>query len=423
MSDEDRGTPGVLPHQLKSWWEKGAGAAKIRWGTEGAFDRCVRLAVEEAHFTPERAKGFCANRHKGATGKWPNQKGRGYVVGDYVGGCGDCGDHVDTRGSVDNSPWDGNAAMSGCAKSEKPASCYSSICAGRRAGDPSKQSSWALPHHKNAGGPPNAAGVRAALARLSGTQGLSNASAARSHLEAHMSAIRGSRSEGMEIERRYTPTVVELRMTSDRHRIGGYAATFDRLSRNLGGFVEVVERSFFNKSRADGWPGVIARYNHDDNMLLGTTGAQTLDLRLDETGLFYEVDPPQSRTDILELVERGDVRHSSFAFRVHGGGDEWTMTDQGYPLRRLHEGQLVDVSPVVSPAYLDTSVGVRSLANFLEVEEDEVRQAIEQDEVRKFFKRTTDGNGNGLPKPKPKSGTFGAKAKIALLARKEDPWA
>src|SRR6266498_5632356 len=274
--------------------------------------------------------------------------------------------------------------------------------------DPSKQDSWALPHHKTAGGPPNAAGVRAALGRFSSTEGLTNKSAARRHLEAHQAAISGKRDEGMEIERRYTPTVVELRMSADRHRIGGYAATFDRLSRNLGGFVEVVERSFFNKSRADGWPGVIARYNHDDNMLLGTTGAQTLDLRLDETGLFYEVDPPQSRTDIMELVERGDVRHSSFAFRVHGGGDEWTMTDQGYPLRRLHEGQLVDVSPVVSPAYLDTSVGVRSLANFLEVEEDEVRQAIEQDEVRKFFKRS---DGGPAPKEKkPKAGIFGAKA-------------
>src|SRR6266496_688884 len=64
---------GALPHQLQSWWETGAGAKKIKWGTEGSFDRCVRLAIEEAKMTPEKAKGFCANRHHGATGKWPNQ--------------------------------------------------------------------------------------------------------------------------------------------------------------------------------------------------------------------------------------------------------------------------------------------------------------------------------------------------------------
>jgi ATP-dependent protease ClpP protease subunit len=91
--------------------------------------------------------------------------------------------------SVDSTPWDGGAAMSAAADSENPASAYKAICAGRRAGDPSKQSSWALPHHKHPGDAPNAAGVRNALARLSQTQGLTNAEAARAHLEAHMSAI------------------------------------------------------------------------------------------------------------------------------------------------------------------------------------------------------------------------------------------
>jgi phage head maturation protease len=69
----DSGIPGVLPHQLAAWWETGAGAAKIRWTTPGDFDRCVRLAVSEAHMDPERAKGFCAERHKAATGMWPAQ--------------------------------------------------------------------------------------------------------------------------------------------------------------------------------------------------------------------------------------------------------------------------------------------------------------------------------------------------------------
>lgn len=430
---------GVFPHQLATWWEHGEGAAKIRWGEPGDFMRCVRLAMSKAHMTPDQAKGFCNVRHRAVLGKAPGQEHKksladyGIVDAREVvpmdsptdGNCG-CDqkkhDRLVTMRAVDNSAWDGPAAMSKCAKSDNPASCYGAICAGRKAGDPSNQDSWALPHHSAPGQPANAAGVSSALGRLGQTKGLQNAEAARRHLEAHQRAIRGQRGDVMgDAERRYTPTVVEIRVARDRHRIGGYAATFDRLSRNLGGFVEVVERSFFNKSRADGWPGVIARYNHDDNMLLGTTGAQTLDLRIDETGLMYEVDPPQARQDILELVERGDVRYSSFAFRVMSGGDEWTMTDQGYPLRRLHEGQLVDVSPVVSPAYMDTSVGVRSLANFLSVDESEVMEAIKADEVRKFFKRTSDG-GAPVSKPAPKPGMFGAKAKMALLARKDDPW-
>jgi HK97 family phage prohead protease len=219
------------------------------------------------------------------------------------------------------------------------------------------------------------------------------------------------------VERRFTLIPVELRMVGDKPRIGGYAAMFGRVSQNLGGFVEVVERSFFNKSRGDGWPDVMARYNHDDNMLLGTSGAGTLALQLDETGLDYLVDPPASRADVIELVQRGDVRKSSFAFRLPKDGDEWTMSDQGYPLRRLITGALVDVAPVNAPAYLDTSAGLRSLAERMEADEAEVRSAAEANELHRFFKVTS-----GAPMPKPKPRTLGAAAMVALMNRKEDPW-
>lgn len=96
--------------------------------------------------------------------------------------------HFETA-AVDSTAWDGGAAMSHCASSSTPASCYSAICAGKRAGDTAEQSTWALPHHKTPGGPPNAAGVRNALARLGSTQGLTNQAAAKAHLEAHMKAV------------------------------------------------------------------------------------------------------------------------------------------------------------------------------------------------------------------------------------------
>jgi ATP-dependent protease ClpP protease subunit len=85
--------------------------------------------------------------------------------------------------------WDGPAAMSAAAKSDDPAKAYAAICAGKRAGDPGKQSTWALPHHDHPGSPPDEDGVRNALARLPQTQGLVNKGAAQSHLEAHMKEI------------------------------------------------------------------------------------------------------------------------------------------------------------------------------------------------------------------------------------------
>src|SRR5690625_1625951 len=69
-------------------------------------------------------------------------------------------------------------------------------------------------------------------------------------------------------------------------QLSGYAAVFNRYSQNLGGFVEMVDPAAFNKSLADGVP-VIARGNHDDAYLLGTTWAGTLKLEVDGTGLRY----------------------------------------------------------------------------------------------------------------------------------------
>jgi phage head maturation protease len=105
-----------------------------------------------------------------------------------------------------------------------------------------------------------------------------------------------------DVERRFTPGQVEVRAAKDSRAVGGYALKFNTQSRNLGGFVEQINTSALNKSRGDGWPEVMARYNHDDNMLLGTTAARTLRLTLDEVGLVYEVDVPQARADVYELV-------------------------------------------------------------------------------------------------------------------------
>src|SRR5512147_1406969 len=96
------------------------------------------------------------------------------------------------------------------------------------------------------------------------------------------------------VERRFTTLPVELRAAGDQPKIGGYAAKFNQQSRNLGGFVEEVKTSFFDRSKGNGWPDVMARYNHDDNQLLGTSGAGTLSLRIDTVGLDYEVVPPKA---------------------------------------------------------------------------------------------------------------------------------
>lgn len=233
------------------------------------------------------------------------------------------------------------------------------------------------------------------------------------------------------VERRYTRSPVECRAETAGQRIIGYGSVFytaarPTMSRNLGGFVERVMPSAFNEARHSGWPGVVARYNHDGNMLLGTTAGKTLDLEIDKVGLHYDVLPPQSRADILELVARGDVQHSSFAFRVPEGGEQWGLSEQNYPLRSLLAVQLVDVAPVVNPAYADATAGLRSMSEYFGVEYDEVRSMAERDELRRLFpgSRTDRSSLPAGVKPKPeRKRMLGAAAMADLLERRQDPYA
>src|SRR5258707_13725443 len=143
--------------------------------------------------------------------------------------------------------------------------------------------------------------------------------------------------------------------------MGGYAGvSLPRQSRNLGGFVEDGAPDAFNEARAGGWQDVVCRFNHDSNMVLGTTAATTLRCRTDNVGLDYMVLPPDSRADVRELVQRGDIRFSSFAFRCHAGGDGWGVTDPNFPRRTLHDVELVDVAPVLTPAYPDATAAGRA---------------------------------------------------------------
>lgn len=188
-----------------------------------------------------------------------------------------------------------------------------------------------------------------------------------------------------DMETRTIRGAVELRGSGDR-TIGGYALKFGRTSRNLGGFKERILPEFPRKSQADGWPEVMARWNHDDAYLLGTTAGGTLRLAVDAIGLDYEVDLPSSRADLMELVTRGDVSRSSFAFYLYE--DEWGETEDGFPLRTLVTGRIVDVAPVNTPAYTDTSTGLRSLAAHFAADPMEVRKLAEAGELRRLFHRS-----------------------------------
>jgi HK97 family phage prohead protease len=167
-----------------------------------------------------------------------------------------------------------------------------------------------------------------------------------------------------EIERRVVASQIELRAKEGKPKtLVGYGAMFGARSEDLGGFVEEIAPGAFDESLAsDG--DVLARAEHDSRMLLGRRSSGTLRLSVDATGLRYEVDLPDTSVarDLSALVERGDVKQSSFAFFIEERADEeWKTTAEGTPLRILKRVSLVDVAPVAQPAYQQTTVSARAL--------------------------------------------------------------
>jgi uncharacterized protein len=134
--------------------------------------------------------------------------------------------------------------------------------------------------------------------------------------------------------------------------IRGYAAVYNSDSEWMGGFYEQIETGAFDDVLDN---DVRAYFNHDENLLLGRVSSGTLRISTDKRGLFYEVDLPNTTyaNDLVELMKRGDVNQSSFAFLIEK--DRWEQ--RGGTTYRIIEkvSRLLDVSPVSQPAYPDAT--------------------------------------------------------------------
>ena len=166
-----------------------------------------------------------------------------------------------------------------------------------------------------------------------------------------------------ELERRLIAEQPGLEVKADengRTVIRGYAAVVESESQDLGGFIEVIERGAFDDVMRSN-PDVFGKYNHD--RVIGRTSSGTMRLFVDERGLRYEIDPPRAAADVVELIERGDVRGSSFAFRSNPKDETWERDANGRMIRRIKKFSFLgDAGPVDTPAYLATETYVSKRA-------------------------------------------------------------
>lgn len=146
--------------------------------------------------------------------------------------------------------------------------------------------------------------------------------------------------------------------------IEGYAIIFNQLSEDLGGFREMimpeaVNEELINKS------DIFYLYNHCDNstpLARSNHGQGSLELTIDSKGLKYRFNC--LNTEFYQLVQRGDLDKSSFAFSLpkDGSGEIWEKNAEYNYIRKITKiEQLFDCSAVLFPAYSQTELYARNL--------------------------------------------------------------
>ena len=173
--------------------------------------------------------------------------------------------------------------------------------------------------------------------------------------------------------------------TINGRTIEGYAVVFGQRSNVMYDwsvkygerlFVEVIEPTAIDAellSRSD----IKATAEHNRERLLAryNKGKGTMQLEQDNYGLKYRFDAPNTVDGnfAVEMIQRGDISGSSFAFRVKEADTTWKKEGETW-VRTIHKiSGLYDVTITTDPAYSQTEVTVRSLEE-MEVPEKEVEQ-------------------------------------------------
>jgi len=153
----------------------------------------------------------------------------------------------------------------------------------------------------------------------------------------------------------------------------GYGSIFNSRSENLGGFYEYISPTAISQETIDK-SDVRALINHDASLILARSTSGTLDLTVDEKGLRYSFEIPETSygKDLAINMKNGNLNQSSFAFTV--GSDVWSTDDNGNDIRTITEiDKLFDISVVSYPAYSqaesDLVVAQRGLAMYKEKQE------------------------------------------------------
>lgn len=166
----------------------------------------------------------------------------------------------------------------------------------------------------------------------------------------------------------------ELRAVSKTRNIEGYGIVFNSKSKDLGGFKEIIKPEAMDGVIEES--DILVLLNHDISrgvLARSVYGNGTLKLEKKSKGVFFSFQAPDTSLsqELIEGINRGDIRGSSVAFTIAPGGEEIKQLEDGSYIRTITKfQQLYDISPCYREAYQDTTVAVRSLDEFKKLNED-----------------------------------------------------
>ena len=144
----------------------------------------------------------------------------------------------------------------------------------------------------------------------------------------------------------------------NKMEIKGYAAVFN--SPETYGYTEVIADTAFDDADMS---DVVLRYNHNDSfMVLARTRNKSLDLNVDEKGLYMDARLQEDITEhrnIFNAIKSGLIDKQSFAFVVEA--DDYDYDTDTRTITKI--GKVYDVSVVDQPFYNATDVSIARSEN------------------------------------------------------------
>lgn len=195
--------------------------------------------------------------------------------------------------------------------------------------------------------------------------------------------------------------------------LAGYAAMFNRDSVRFAGWekdwVERIAPGAFRASLETN-PDVVALWSHDSSRPAART-PDTLTVREDDQGLAVEISLVDTATnrDLLTNVRAKIVDSMSFGFMPVR--TRWEETPE-LDVRTLLEVEIYEVSPVVWPAYPDTSIGERSHRGFRELRAQDPQLKEIMQEREKFLR------GQTAPAPQPPAAEDTRETRLRMLCKR-----